>query len=303
LPALRSIAGLENVDPGSAVYIADNPLLDDLSAFSGKTLFGSVILTKNKSLASLDGLEMLSVMQSFEISSSPQLSSLAALGLYYVHGDVVIQDLDQIVDLTGLEALSHVGTLTIWANASLTNILALAKLREITELAVRENPALTSLAGHSFAETSLKSVDIGGNSSLSDLKGFEQVTEMGYLRVEGSKTLGSLDGLASLVTVGDNGLYLDNDDALTSLAGLRALARVDGDISVEDNAVLQDVGVLESITFAGSSLTIMHNPSLPSCQARRVYEAQVAKGWKGEARICKNLEDGCEGTTDCTYLD
>lgn len=303
LPALRSVAGLENIDPGSWIYIADNPLLEDLSAFRGKTLYGSVILTNNRSLASLEGLEMLSVMQSFEIISSPQLSSLAALGLYYVHGDVVIQDLDQIVDLTGLEALSHVGTLTIWANASLRNIIALAKLREITEFVVRENPSLTSLAGLSFAETSLKSVDIAGNSSLSDLRGFEQVTEMGYLGVVGSKTLTSLDGLASLVAVGDNGLSLDNDDALTSLAGLRALARVDGDISVEGNAVLQDVGVLESITFAGSLLTIMNNPSLPNCQARRAYEAQVAKGWKGRARICNNLEDGCEGTIDCAYLD
>jgi hypothetical protein len=92
-------------------------------------------------------------------------------------------------------------------------------------------------------------------------------------------------------------------DALTSLAGLRALARVDGDISVEANAVLQDVAVLEDITFAGPSLTIMNNPSLPSCQARRVYEAQVAKGRTGEARICNSLKDGCEGTIDRAYLD
>ena len=121
--------------------------------------------------------------------------------------------------------------------------------------------------------------------------------------MEGSKTLKSLDGLASLVTVGDAGLYLGNNDALTSLAGLRALARADGNISVEDNAVLQDVAVLENITFSGLSLTIMNNPTLPTCQARQVYEAQVAKGWTGEARICNNLKDGCEGTTDCAYLN
>ena len=168
---------------------------------------------------------------------------------------------------------------------------------------MRGNPSLTSLAGLGIAQTSLKSVDIAGNVSLSDLRGFEQVTEMGYLRVEGSKTLTSLDGLASLVTVGDNGLTLDGNDVLTSLAGLRALARVDGDISVEANAVLQDVTVLESITFSGSSLTIMHNPSLPNCQARRVYEAQAAKGWTGYVRICNNLKDGCEVSIDCAYLD
>ena len=303
LPALRSLAGLENIDPGSWLYIADNPLLEDLSAFSGKALLGSVILAKNKSLTSLEGLEISSVMQSFQITGSPQLASLADLGLYYVHGDVVIQDLDQIVDLTGLEALSHVGTLMIAYDAALRNILALAKLREISELALRGNPSLTSLAGLSIAQTSLKSVDIAGNASLSDLRGFEQVTEMGYLRVEGSKTLTNLDGLASLVSVGANGLYLEDNAALTSLDGLRALARVDGDISVDANQVLQDVAVLEEITFSGSWLTIMHNASLPNCQAWRVYEAQVAKGWKGEARICNNLDDGCAGTIDCTYLD
>jgi hypothetical protein len=303
LPALRSVAGLENIEPWAWIHIYENPLLEDLSPFAGKGLGGSLLLTDNPALTSLKGLESSTVMESFQIISSPRLTSLAGLGLYYAHGDVVVQDLDLIVDLTGLEALSHVDALTISGNASLANILALSKLRAISELVVRGNPSLTSLAGLGIVETSLKSVDIENNSRLADLKGFEQVTEMGYLRVEGNQTLGSLDGLAGLATVGDGGLYLDDNEALTSLGGLRALARVDGDISVEGNEALQDTTVLENITFSGSWLTIMHNPALPNCQAWRVYEAQTAKGWKGVARICGNLTDGCPGTADCVPLN
>jgi hypothetical protein len=298
LPALRAVTGLENLAPDAWIHLFDNPLLDDLSALAGKGKFTALHLSGNTALTSLAGLN-LGRVHDFTSNSNPRLASLAGVGLSYVDRDLTIQDNDLIVDLSGLEALSHVGTLTIRSNASLTDISALANLCEVSEITLMQNASLASLAGLDITSKQLASVDIRGNPLLSDLGGFAEVVKIGSLHVEGTERLTSLDGFANLVAVADGSLSVDGNTALTSLSGLRSLAQVRGDILVEHNALLADVAVLENIAFSGPSLVIRANPSLPACRARRIYDAQVAKGWTGRAVICGNLKDECPDVTSC----
>jgi hypothetical protein len=42
---------------------------------------------------------------------------------------------------------------------------------------------------------------------------------------------------------------------------------------------------------------------LASAAVSESNPARVAKSWTGYVRICNNLKDGCEVSTDCAYLD
>lgn len=100
-------------------------------------------------------------------------------------------------------------------------------------------------------------------TSLAPLANLQSVS--GYLTIANT-ALTSLTGLEQLTRLGDNraddGLFVTNNDALTSLNAL-AIDEINGNIVIADNALLTDLRGLDNLTES-VSITIENNPALTS---------------------------------------
>lgn len=201
-----------------------------------------------------------------------------------------------LADLTGLSALSVVqGDVKIGHdccsddNYELVSVDGLEGLQEVGgQLMVAHNPSLTDLSGL-------------GNVTRTGTKGFT-----GDVTIEGNASLVDLAGLASLATVGGS-LFIEENNALTSLHGLEALRVIDEDLHIGDtccgnngNADLVDLDALYGLTSVGGEafdageIVIAENWSLPECAASALVSDLIARGaFSGETTISGNGTGTC----------
>lgn len=77
-------------------------------------------------------------------------------------------------------------------------------------------------------------------------------------------------------------------DSLSTLDGLRALTTVgDAVAAIEGNTVLATLRGLESLRTIGGTLTVEHNPALPTCEAEWLTD-RVANLGGGSNEISDN---------------
>ena len=81
---------------------------------------------------------------------------------------------------------------------------------------------------------------------------------------------------------GDLNIY--ENDKLTDLEGLEALARVGKDLNIFDNEKLADINGLGGLVTIGARLFIVGNTNLPTGQA----EAPAERAASGEVSIVNN---------------
>jgi hypothetical protein len=138
----------------------------------------------------------------------------------------------------------------------------------------------------------------GSVDDLSSLSCLQSVS--GRLRV-GRTGLHDLAGLEQLTIIGE-GLTLDNNAALVSIAALGGLTAVAGDVLVIDDASLSSLEGLEWMTHAAAAVRIERNDALASLEALSNL-AQV----DGELAIASNPSltslTGLEQLREATRLD
>jgi hypothetical protein len=107
--------------------------------------------------------------------------------------------------------------------------------------------------------------DSASPGNISDITSFMTLEEVtGNLVISSNQTLGTLNGLENLVSVG--GVFIQSNPSLESLAALSNLTEVDGILSVVGNNALTSLNGLNGITTAGS-FGVISNQSLTSIDA------------------------------------
>jgi hypothetical protein len=239
-PNLQSLAGLEAVDwNGLSLSLTGNSVLTDLGALTGVEQMVSINLVEN-GLTDLVGLESLTNVEiDLVLSENLALADLGALAKLESVDRLLLNSLP-ISDLAGLASLVEVRELFVWSTEIVT-LGPLPALQQVGDIELHFNPALVSLAG------------LSGISSL------------GRLQILDNDALPTLGELTEVVTAESLGLL--GNAALVDLAGLGALAEVDGQLYIRDNPALTSVAGLTALTKVGDRLSILFNSSLPQADA------------------------------------
>jgi len=147
-------------------------------------------------------------------------------------------------DITHLDSLQQVvrinGDLDIYTNPLLPNLIGLENINQVTG-----------------------DILIAGNNNMPNLMGFPGITEINELQIISNTALTTLQGLESLVHVGD-WLAIFNNDSLLTLSGLDQLNIVDHRLQIDNNDLLIDMNGLSSLETTGR-LDVMNNASLKNC--------------------------------------
>lgn len=201
IEALAKIGGVNKVNL-QHITLRANPALTSLKGLEGVEQVGQLIVDDLEALTSLEGLEGLRTMGEggvITLRALPALTSVAALGeLNADPASLVLDGLDELASLQGLGGMKKIGDLHIQNVGKITDLTALAPDYITGELVVRDNAALTSVAG---------------------------LEVMNYLAPNGL-----------ILTLGD--LIIEGNPELTTLEGLKTIQIVEGDILVHQNAKL-----------------------------------------------------------------
>ena len=280
-----------------------------LEGHSGRDLNALACLTRVSSILTIRG--------------NPNLESVRGLNaLREVGLDVIIDDNPALIDLSGFELIDLIGrslfirnndalerielaflfimelaSLDIRGNARLVEVVSLQNLMTVNDnLGLRDNPLLTRvmLDGLTYIEFTLT---INNNTSLRHINGLSTLQYAGLIQILNNPALQSVDGLASLTTVGDQ-FRIASNAALEHLDGLQSLAEVGGEVVIRNNVGLRDVAGLGGLMSMGS-LNISGNTTL--CQelvdllilelTERVPEPFVVSDTSGNSGACTG--DGC----------
>jgi len=288
---LTALTGLSSLTSVGTLNISYNPILTDLTSLSVLTQAQSLVLAENGQLADLTGLENITQWKqpsTIIITKNPLLTSIAKLsanfptdiysllieqtpltdlrGLERLKNSlyVVIKSNPLLTSIAGLSALTSTSQLQITDNAQLPNLTGLEKVNTVANLFIGRNPLLTSIASLSGVTRTAGDVAIDNNDRLTNLRGLDNLTQVGgNLRIVSNPTLTSIASLSGVTQVGFS-LHIWTNAQLTNLTGLNKLTSVNSDIIIDGNPVLNDLTALGALTQTGGNLQIINNNQLPN---------------------------------------
>lgn len=278
LQALLSQCGTVRGDLTIADGVTTLSALQPLVAVEGHLTIDSVGLTSLAGLESLRYAEALVV--SAPVASLAPLAGLRQVDALTVNGAAItdlsglgglvlanyvqVSHCDSLANLTGLTSLTSVPrTLTIEDCDALEELEGLESLAHAGVIRIIENDSLVTLAALSGLET-VQGLVIEDNPSLTTIDAFDAVTEAGdSLYIRSNDALTDLAGLASLTRV-DGDLMLDDLDALEQITGLEALRDVGRTVFIQNNADLTTLDGLAGLDTV-ESIFIFQNPNLNDC--------------------------------------
>ena len=226
----------------------------DLSGLNNLTRVGGDISVFYTAFENFSGLENLQVVEgNIEISSNDFLLNLEGLnGLdsvlgSFISSSFIISNNPALVDLDGLNNLDFSSSLMIHDNQSLQNIDGLESLNQIAQrIWIYDNPSLVSLEGLLGLDT------IGA------------INSYGGITIRNNDLLVNLSGLDSIKYM--TKLYVEENDALTSIQGFPKYAQQTNWIRIAHNNSLQNLEGLEGINYL-YGLFIISNPALENLNA------------------------------------
>jgi hypothetical protein len=239
------------------------------------TVEGDVNVVGNDRLPSLMVLENLSAVGGdLRIARNRRIVDLNGLGVLVNVGGVMTiggpgegDGNASLERFDGIDGLNFVGGLVVEGNPVLLDVGALSNLDYYggaCDLTIRRNPALTSL--FQYAMISLPAgIAIEDNASLLD--DCEPMRDWGM--IEGSVTLRGLP-------------------SLRGLSMFEGAGYVGGDLVIRDTGVESLAGLGSLATIGGSSVSVVENAGLPTCEAEALRDRFVAFGWTGTAEIRGN---------------
>jgi len=222
---------------------------------------GNVIINGEESITNLSGLNVLtSIGGNLDIYDNDILMSLQGLeSLNSIHGDLIIghpgywNANDSLTSLSGLDNLDYLGgDLSIACNLSLINIAALGNINYV--------------GGSIYIGYPNAWGTMGGNSSLTNLTGLENITVVeGDLHIHSNPVLTTLEGLNNIISIGGN-LHVSANESLTNFSGLDNLTTIGGGFNLFANWALTSLSGLDSLDVIGGDLDIVGNSVLSVCE-------------------------------------
>ena len=256
---LVSLNGIQNAQGITSIFLEDNDVLEDISAFGNLTSLSStnqdhgLIVRNCMALQSLQGLHNITDVGSYTwIEHNHALTDLMGLkSLATVGNTMWINDNDLLTDMSGLESLTQVWRLGIVEHENLTSLEGLESLKTIDDgFVIENNPNLASLQGLNSLETISRDPDISTQRglllkwlpALNSFEGLESLTAIHGDLYVWSSGITSMEGLNNLQTV-DRNFYLSNNTSLTSLADLESLQNIGSFIRIIINYSLSDCAI------------------------------------------------------------
>jgi hypothetical protein len=215
------------------------------------------------------------------------VTSIARLGKLTGVNDLEIID-------TGLTTLDVAAPFDVWGAITISGNTKLTSLDKIrlqdaddldTSYTIRNNAALTSLAGVAYAKTIEGELRISDNARLASIA-FGELTAAGSVTISGTGAtaldlgslqqvgrveisnnaqLASITGAAAAAIKGD--LVLRGNRALAQLGSWSAVTRVEGSLTIDDNDALASLGGLAGMQYVTSSVSITNNALLANIDA------------------------------------
>jgi hypothetical protein len=279
--ALKSLEGLEKLTGNNGyLYIIDNDELTDLNGLNNLTIshFGELRIEGCEKLRNLHGLEKLNWLDGdIMIKDNPALENIDALGnLNFVSRRIRIINNPSLRNLDGFNKVKTSEGIEIYNNKMLTNLKGFSNLESATSviflgnnialqdlsglekittteyLTVESCPALTSLKGLENLKDVKYAIKISG-SGLINLNELGNLNQTQRLELGNNQKLENILGLSNLTRVVGfaSSLTIRGNHQLKSLAGLDKLAKVDGQIYVGYNQMLQDFCALAPLFKTG----------------------------------------------------
>jgi len=240
--------------------------------------------------ASLNGLECLQTINgSLAIQNNIDLADLSGLRfLSHVGGDLTIVNNGQLLTLDALKALRHIGgSLDISSNFALWNINGLKDIPgDLGDLSIKYNLLLTEvvlprISGISSSLT-IRSNPLLAAIDLSGLQSIGQRFEISYTFINTGLAERVNFNFQSLISVGEDLIFNDNfkdylnNDSVSLWIDLSSLRSIGGDLSINQNHILDYLGDDDRGGFnafyqidghVGGNLSIQNNRDLHQCRA------------------------------------
>ncbi|MEM7367720.1 MAG: T9SS type A sorting domain-containing protein [Bacteroidota bacterium] len=347
--SLKSITGLRNISSiGASLRIFDNLSLESLAGLDSISVVPwNLDLARNGSLENFQGLGGIdSIGNSLAIGGHTNLLNLSGLnGIKAVPDHIRISENNKLETLAGLDSLTSIGDyLQITQNPALKDLQGLGKLSSIEgNVRIQENASLMTLEGLGPIQE-MHYVIISENDSLQSLKGLDSLIHIEYsLAITENPLLPNLEGLEQLSQVGEQLTIAENDllqevNALTQLQGIGdlltiasnpVLKHLDGleslsgigedqfandiqSLQIIDNASLEQILGMSSLTYLRADIDISYNPLLSFCDVPAIcdYVKSEYQNWddpwndgiiRENSGACANIDslfNACEGTID-----
>lgn len=233
-----------NATSQTTIEISDNAILEDISALEGLREVKFLTIKNNDALTTLYGLHTLTgPINTLSIQGNDSLNILADWNIYSLENLQVI-DNGNLSDCKKLCQLTKVAT--AYKNISgngpgcdLAEVSALCTTCSASTITLRSQAQVNNFDCSSFpGELIISGDDIVSLDSLSTLKG-----AVDKIRIVDNPNLPSLAGLGNAFA---DSYYVNNNDRLTSLNGLR-IGQYLRTFEIKDNAALKDVSKLSGI--------------------------------------------------------
>ncbi|MEZ4266619.1 MAG: hypothetical protein R3F39_09595 [Myxococcota bacterium] len=303
LPTIGT-AGISN-----DLLITSNPALEGVDFSSLGTIFGKLEITSNGLLPNLGTLAGLTaVLGAIKIWNNATLdlpfAELAALTVAGSGIEVSGNPAMATLDLSALTLVGFASSGSVTINANALVLLDLSGLMAVQSgISVTSEPNLFALSPAAWVLPAVaKSLVIANNPSLLDLNVLTSILAVGQdVLIDNNDALGSITGLGGTLaavgaqlTVRGNGalpavsfpvlpavgrLELRDNDAMVAL-GFDVLAAVTGEVRIEGNASLPDVGVgtvgFPMLAMTSGQVYVHDNDAMTAL----VFPALAAIGWQ-----------------------
>jgi hypothetical protein len=243
---------------------------------------------ENVNATSLDGLSLLdSIGRALLVMNNPSLNVILGLSCFIQEG-IEISNNGSLHQVSGFNTLKKLDWLGVQNNPKLTSVVGFDSLEIIqtsypdpfapTGIGISNNGILGAIPGFQML-SKVGSIRINGNNQLTSLNGFSNVSRIeGVLAISDNsslKVINAFENLVSIVGISRHipraGLVLENNPLLEGFPGLSSLKEVTSDqfadISVSNNASLKNIDGLSSLTTffalnADRTLNIRNNAIL-----------------------------------------
>lgn len=197
-----------------------------------KSINGALAISLN--LESLEGFSVERIKTGLSLS----LASISSLEPLSILKDVPYISLSNGQEITSFKGLEHL---------------------ELVAMDIENFPKVESLE-YLPIRNGMEQIQLNGLSSLKDLKGFENITEIGDLYLTNCASLEDIDELSNIKSVGN--LTIQLMEGLTKLPDFKNLNKVNGTLIVSMMTKLSDISGLKNITEV-KSLQIDNLLALP----------------------------------------
>ncbi|MFT5783863.1 MAG: hypothetical protein ACI9JE_001186 [Candidatus Krumholzibacteriia bacterium] len=250
LPVLNKLSIARNFDLESLVGFSSLPLLETLSLYSNFSLL---------SLEGLGALPFLSLMIVENLVGEQPLAGITDLGnldqldLRYITGQ----------DLSGLPDMPVLRTLTLSDFSDLVSTAGLPSLVSLHNLYLGLSPLVTDLSGLTHLPN-LGSYTLSNLLNLAEIENPLELSVSCEVRLTQLPALVSLSAFQNIEELGR--LRVGSCDAIESLDGLQSLRRVTRTLTVDHCESLVDASALSGMEELSSAVVwINNNPVLDEC--------------------------------------